>query len=50
MDSQKLGKSIERYGVGDPRGASAGKGKKFAEAVAEKYARLFDELVNQKLY
>ena len=37
-------------GVGDPRGASVEKGKKFAEAVAEKYAKLFDELVNQELY
>ena len=44
------GKVSKDTGVGDPRGASAGKGKKFAEAVAEKYARLFDELVNQKLY
>ena len=26
------------------------KGKKFAEAVAEKYVKLFDELVNQELY
>lgn len=26
------------------------KGKKFAEAVAEKYAKLFDELVNHELY
>ena len=44
------GKVSKDTGVGDPRGASAEKGKKFAEAVAEKYARLFDELVNQKLY
>ena len=44
------GKVSKDTGVGDPRGASAEKGKKFAEAVAEKYAKLFDELVNQKLY
>ena len=44
------GKVSKDTGVGDPRGASAEKGKKFAEAVAEKYAKLFDELVNQELY
>lgn len=50
MDSQELGKVSKDTGVGDPRGASAEKGKKFAEAVAEKYVKLFDELVNQELY
>ena len=44
------GKVSKDTGVGDPRGASAEKGKKFAEAIAEKYAKLFDELVNQELY
>ena len=44
------GKVSKDTGVGDPRGASAEKGRKFAEAVAEKYAKLFDELVNQELY
>ena len=44
------GKVSKDTGVGDPRGASVEKGKKFAEAVAEKYAKLFDELVNQELY
>lgn len=37
-------------GVGDPRGASAEKGKVFALAVAEKYAQLFDELVHKDIY
>lgn len=36
--------------LGDPRRASTEKGKKFAEAVAQKYAKLFDELVNMELY
>ena len=44
------GKVSKDTGVGDPRGASVEKGKKFAEAVAKKYAKLFDELVNQELY
>ena len=30
--------------------ASAGKGKKYAEAVVAKYALLFEELVHKELY
>lgn len=43
-------KISEDTGVGDPRGASAERGKIFAEAVAEKYAKLFDELVHKEIY
>lgn len=37
-------------GVGDPRNATAAKGKKYAEAVVEKYAKFFDELVHENIY
>lgn len=37
-------------GVGDPRGATAEKGRRFAEAVAGKYAQLLYELVTKPLY
>jgi creatinine amidohydrolase len=37
-------------GSGDPRKASAEKGKLFAGAVTDKIARLFDELVNKTIY
>lgn len=37
-------------GIGNPKKASAGKGKKYAEAVVAKYALLFEELVHKELY
>lgn len=37
-------------GIGNPKKASAGKGKKYAEAVVAKYASLFEELVHKELY
>ncbi|MDR2448495.1 MAG: creatininase family protein, partial [Prevotellaceae bacterium] len=37
-------------GVGNPSKASAAKGKRFAEAVTDKIAVLFDELVNRQIY
>lgn len=43
-------KISEDTGVGDPRKATAEKGKIFAQAVAEKYSRLFDELVDGDIY
>lgn len=33
-------------GIGDPRGATAAKGERFARAVAERYARLFADLAS----
>lgn len=51
MDSEKLAKRFARYrGIGNPKKASAGKGKKYAEAVVAKYALLFEELVHKELY
>ena len=51
MDSEKLAKRFARYPViGNPKKASAGKGKKYAEAVVAKYALLFEELVHKELY
>lgn len=44
------GKISKDTGVGDPRGASAIRGKVFAEAVMEKYAKLFAELKSGELY
>lgn len=43
-------KISEDTGVGDPGKASAEKGKRFAEAVADKYAKFFGELAHQELY
>ncbi len=43
-------KISEDTGVGDPRQATAEKGKRFAQAVAEKYARLFEELAHGDIY
>ena len=37
-------------GIGNPKKASAEKGKKYAEAVVAKYALLFEELVHKELY
>ena len=37
-------------GVGDPRSATAEKGRSFAEAVAEKYAEFMSEFISDKLY
>lgn len=50
MDSEELAKSFARHGIGNPKKASAGKGKKYAEAVVAKYALLFEELVHKELY
>lgn len=37
-------------GIGNPKKATAGKGKIFAQAVAEKYAKLFAELAKGNIY
>ena len=37
-------------GIGDPRKATAEKGKRFAEAVAKRYAQLFKELARGEIY
>lgn len=37
-------------GIGDPRGATAEKGKAFAAAVAGRFAELFRDIANEKLY
>ncbi len=37
-------------GIGNPRAATADKGRRFAEAVAERYALLFKELAKDELY
>ena len=37
-------------GIGNPKLATAEKGKRYAEAVAEKYAKLFSELVREAVY
>lgn len=37
-------------GIGDPRKATAEKGKRYAEAVTARYAELFTQLVQQSLY
>jgi len=37
-------------GIGNPARATAEKGARFAAAVVERYAKLFDELVNGKIY
>ena len=54
MDFKKLAKRFaekdKRYRIGNPKKASAGKGKKYAEAVVAKYALLFEELVHKELY
>lgn len=44
------GKISEDTGIGNPKKASAEKGKKFAKAIAEKYAKFFDELAHQNIY
>ena len=43
-------KVTEDTGIGDPRSATAEKGKRFAEAIADKYAKLFEELVKGEIY
>ncbi|MBR8724045.1 putative mycofactocin system creatinine amidohydrolase family protein MftE [Bacteroides pyogenes] len=43
-------KVSEDTGIGNPCKASAAKGERFAKAVAEKYAKLFEELVNREIY
>lgn len=43
-------KTTADTGVGDPRKASAEKGRAFAEVVTDKIAVLFDELVNKPIY
>jgi creatinine amidohydrolase len=43
-------KTTTDTGVGDPRRASAEKGRRFAEVVTDKIAILFDELVNKPIY
>ncbi len=40
----------EDTGIGNPQKATAAKGKKFARAVAEKYAKLFYELSQKEIY
>lgn len=37
-------------GIGDPRAATAEKGKRFAEAIADRYAQLFKELAKDDIY
>ena len=37
-------------GIGNPTLATAEKGKRYAEAVAEKYAKLFSELAREAVY
>ena len=37
-------------GIGNPKLATAEKGKRYAEAVAEKYAKLFSELAREAVY
>ena len=37
-------------GIGNPQSATANKGKHFAEAISERYAQLFKELVRDELY
>lgn len=37
-------------GIGNPKLATAEKGRRYAEAVAEKYAQLFRELVKENIY
>ncbi len=37
-------------GIGNPRAATADKGRRFAEAVAEQYALLFKELAKDEIY
>lgn len=43
-------KISEDTGIGDPRGATAEKGKRFAEAVASRYAELLRDLTQADLY
>ena len=51
MDSEELAKSFARYRYkAILKKTSAGKGKKYAEAVVAKYALLFEELVHKELY
>lgn len=50
MDSEELAKSFARHRYRQSQKASAGKGKKYAEAVVAKYALLFEELVHKELY
>ncbi|NDV94537.1 creatininase family protein [Dysgonomonas sp. 521] len=37
-------------GIGNPKKSSAEKGKRFADVVTDKIAKLFDELVNKSIY
>lgn len=43
-------KVSEDTGIGNPKLATAEKGKRYAEAVAEKYAKLFKELSEDRIY
>lgn len=43
-------KVTEDTGVGNPHRSTAGKGERYALAVAQKYARLFKELVQDNIY
>jgi creatinine amidohydrolase len=43
-------KTTQDTGVGDPRLATAEKGKAFADVVTDKIAKLFEELVYKSIY
>lgn len=43
-------KVSEDTGIGNPKKATAAKGKRYAEAVTEKYATLLDDLANRSIY